>query len=139
MIRLDALFLANSAEAQSGLLYVLGGAWSRCWPPPGQQYPYERNLTVAAVIRVPWTETNIQHWFRIAVLDDDGHELGTMEGDFTTGRAVDVTVGASQVVALAAQVTVTLYGPGIYHVVADLDDMEAHRIEFEALAARPTA
>ncbi len=33
-VEVDALFLANGAEVQGGLAYVLGGGWTRCWPPP---------------------------------------------------------------------------------------------------------
>ena len=39
-MQVDSLLPANSAELRDGLLFVLGGGWTRCWPEPGQQFPF---------------------------------------------------------------------------------------------------
>lgn len=140
-IEVDSLFLANAAESQSGLLYVLGGAWSRCWPPEGREYPYERPLPIVLVIRIPWGETNSQHTFRVDVVDDDHNPvIGPAKGEFRVGRPPDLTDGASQVMAITITPTVKLTGTGLYHIAVSVDDTELKAIEFEAIerpGARP--
>ena len=139
-VQVDALFLANTAEVPpNGLLYVLGGAWSRCWPMGEHDYPYERPIVVVAIFRVPWNETNVQHSFKIAVQDDDNASLSSAEGMFAAGRQPDLTDGASQVVAASLSLPTKLQKPGLYSVVVELDGAERKRIQFEALPNPATA
>jgi len=133
-VEVDALFLANSAEIPpNGLVYVLGGAWSRCWPPSDGDYPYQRPITVVAIFRVPWHETNTQHSFKISLEDDDNRSLSSGEGSFKAGRQPDLTDGASQVVVVALPFVATLERPGIHSVAVEIDGFERKRIQFEAL------
>jgi hypothetical protein len=135
-ISVDALFLANAAESQSGLLYVLGGAWTRCWPPEGREYPYDRGIPIVIVIRIPWRETNVQHTFRVEVHDDDHQSvIGPAKGEFRVGRPPDLTDGASQVLALSVTPNVKLAHTGLYHVAVYVDDAPLKEIEFEAINA----
>jgi hypothetical protein len=137
-IEVDALFLANGAETREGLLYVLGGAWSRCWPPDGKKYPYERALHIVAVFRIPWADTNVRHVFKIEVLDDDRYDAAPpITGEFTVGRPSDLTNGASQVIALSAAPPVKLKRPGMYHIAVSANEVLLKSIEFEALKAAP--
>jgi hypothetical protein len=133
-VDVDALFLANAAESQSGLLYVLGGAWTRCWPPEGQTYPYDRPIPIVVVVRIPWADTNVQHTFRVEVFDDDRQSvIGPAKGEFRVGRPPDLTDGASQVLAITITPTVKLSRPGLYHISVSVDDVELKAIEFEAI------
>jgi hypothetical protein len=133
-VDVDALFLANNAEVPpNGLLYVLGAAWTRCWPLGDHDYPYERPIVVVAIFRVPWNETNVQHAFKVAVQDDDNKTLAAAEGMFTAGRQPDLTDGASQVVAASLPLAVKFERFGLHSVVAEIDGVERKRIQFEAL------
>jgi hypothetical protein len=133
-VDVDALFVANSAELQSGLVYVLGGAWTRCWPAEAQDYPYERIIPVVTVFRVPWGETNVSHKFRIRALDDDNNELAApAEGVFKAGRQPDLTDGASQVVVATLAAKVRLARPGLYYIAVEVKEAEKRRIQFEAI------
>jgi hypothetical protein len=138
-VAVDALFLANGAELQAGLIYTLGGAWTRCWPPPGAGYPYERTIPTVVVIRVPWHETNAAHNFEVSYRDSDGADLITRAaGQFTVGRQPDLTDGASQIVALTLNPKVPLHGTGLYYVGVTIDGHVAKTIEFEAIAGPTT-
>jgi hypothetical protein len=133
-IDVDAVLLANSAEVRDGLAYVLGGAWSRCWPPDGKEYPYERVIPTIVVLRVPWGETNIQHSFRMAFRDADNNDLAPpAEGGFKAGRQPDLLDGASQVVVIALSPPVSIPQVGLYYVVVEVDEVEKKRIQFEAI------
>ena len=134
LLEVDALFLSNSAEVQNGLAYVLGGAWTRCWPVQGVDYPYERQIPTVAILRVPWPETNIEHNFKVAYRDADGNDLiPPAVGGFKVGRQPDLTDGASQVVVAALAAPVKLPKTGLYYVVVEIDGVEKKRIQFEAI------
>ena len=139
-VGVDALFLANAADVPpNGLVYVHGGGWSRCWPPPNIEYPYERIIPIVAIFRVPWTETNVEHPFKIAIEDADSRVLASATGAFKAGRQPDLTDGASQVVVISLPSSVKLDRRGIYSVSAEIGGVEKKRIQFEAIddPARP--
>lgn len=135
-IEIDALFLANSVEIREGLLFVLGGAWSRCWPPDGA-FPFTYPLNVAAIFRIPYHDTNTDHPFEISVRDADERELARAAGAFKVGREADLTQGMSQLIALGGTTPVKLEAPGIYHISLVVDGVEAKRIAFEVLQRQP--
>ena len=133
-VDVDALLVANSVEVQNGLAYAMGAAWSRCWPPPGQSYPYVRPLPLVIVLRVPWGDTNVQHSFRVSFRDADGKDLlPPAEGSFKAGRQPDLTDGASQVVVLSLTPPLTFPQPGLYYVSVEVNDVEKKRIQLEAI------
>lgn len=139
-IELDALFLANSAEVQQGLGYIMGAGWTRTWPqPPRGGFPFQKAVTFVAMMRIPWGETNREHRFAVSLRDEDHHDLlpEQLTGQFTAGRRADLTAGMSQLVTLGASVNVTFQAAGIYHLVFEVDGEELKRIAFEILAARP--
>lgn len=108
-VGVDALLLANGAEVQNGLVDV--------------------------VFRVPWSETDAQQEFPTSAQDEGSRHVGDpVEGAFIAGRKPDLTPGASQVVVAAVPCRVQLPRMGLYDVVADLNDVEAARIQFEATA-----
>ena len=140
-ITVDALFLANAAETPGGLLYSLGGGWTRCWPSPGQKYPFERPISIVLMIRIPWGQANREHEFTLSVRDGEersivrGGEPAT--GKFKVGRDVNLLDGMSQLATVAFNAPAELAIPGIYHVVIELNGTEAKRIQFEALDGPP--
>lgn len=138
-MQVDVLTLANSAELRDGLLYLLGGGWTRCWPDAGRSYPLDRAIVAAAAIRVEYGETNEEHKFRLEVRDSDETILGPdqVEGGFTMGRDAHLTAGMSQLVQLAGSLSVKLPSAGVYSVVLSVDGREQKRIAFEALEQRP--
>ena len=139
-IAVDALFLANSQEVQSGLAYCLGVGWTRCWPhaQAGQSYPYVRNIPITLIIRVPYHETNQEHQFRVSVRDSDENEIVEgAEGGFKVGRDTSLLQGMSQLVVVGMTARARLEKPQIYHVVVDIDGKEMKRIAFEALSEAP--
>ena len=138
-MQVDVLMLANSAELREGLLYVLGGGWTRCWPEPGQGFPYDRVIVAAFAIRVDYAETNEEHKFRLEIRDSDEAVLGPgqVEGGFTVGRDAHLTAGMSQVVQMAGPLAIKLPSAGVYSVVLSIDDREQQRIAFEALSGPP--
>ena len=134
LIELDAVLLANSAEVHGGMAYVLGGAWSRCWPPEGLAYAYERPISLVLVFRVPWGETNILHNFKIAFVDSDNAPVSPpAEGAFKAGREANLTDGASQLVVATLTAPVRLTAPGLYYVSVEVDGAERKKIQFEAI------
>ncbi len=130
----DALFVANSAEVQNGLIYALGAAWTRCWPTQGADYPYERRIPTVVVFRIPWVETNVEHNFQVAYRDEDGNDLiPPVQGAFKAGRQPDLTDGASQVVVVSLTPPVRLPSTGLYYAIVEIDGVERKRIQFEAI------
>jgi Family of unknown function (DUF6941) len=84
--RIDSLLVADHAEAVNGKLYVMGGGFDTLWAP---QFPLGVRFSFAALLKVPWNDTNrrlpIQGWVTRA---DDDEELGwKMEGELEAGRA----------------------------------------------------
>ncbi len=138
-MQIDALMLCNSAEVRDGLLYVLGGGWTRCWPEPGREFPLARPLGTVFAARIAYGETNEQHTFRLEVRDSDENPLGPeqREGGFRVGRDADLSPGMSQVVQVAGSLTVQIPAPGIYSLVLSVNGREEKRIAFEALAGAP--
>ncbi len=103
---------------------------------PPHDYPYERAVAIVGMIRVPWTETNVEHTFQLSVRDDDGTDLMPMaSGAFKAGRQADLTPGASQLVTVALGARLKLDRPGIYHVVVNINGADRRHIQFEAISA----
>jgi hypothetical protein len=90
------LLLCDYAEAVNGKLYVMGGGWNVLHA-AGQPV----NTSVAALITVPWDQTNRKHDLALELLTSDGQpvEVGgrllKMEGEFELGRPAGVKPGSS--------------------------------------------
>ncbi len=137
-VEIDAMLLANGVEVREGMLYVLGGGWMRCWPSPGQPFPYDKQVQVCLLLRVPYHETNMDHTFAVALRDSDEQPIAPgANGNFRVGREVALTDGMSQLVPIAFQQVVKIAAPGIYYVVVEIDGEERKRIAFEALTMAP--
>jgi hypothetical protein len=130
---IDFLILADHAEALNGKIYLMGGGWDvRAVRDFSQPVP----LTLALAVLVPWTATNQRHQLRLRVEDADGRQLAEVKGEFVAGRPPHLTAGTSQRIPLAFQhIPVLLGGPGVYAIIATLNDQGEKRTTFSAVAA----
>ena len=110
------MMLADAAQAVEGKLYILGGGWSITGPDPTPS-------AIAAYIQVPWDRTNVQHEFRLELIDADGNPVAledpagdaqpvTIEGAFEVGRPVGVRPGTPIDVPLALNIGPLALPPG---------------------------
>lgn len=132
MLSVDFLILADHAEAINGKIYLMGGGWDvRTVRDFSQPVP----LTLALAVLVPWTATNQRHRLQVRVEDADGRQLAEVKGEFVAGRPPHLTEGTTQRIPLAFQhIPVLLGGPGIYVVIAALNDQDQKRTTFNAVA-----
>lgn len=94
--RIDSLLVADWAEAINGKLYVQGAAFDTLWAP---QYPHAPRFYFAAVLKVPWNDTNRRLPIRGWAQTKDGDELAwKMEGELEAGRSPGQRGGDAQVV-----------------------------------------
>jgi hypothetical protein len=101
------MLLADSAQAVSGKLYVLGGGWSVTGPAPTPS-------ALAIKIDVPWDEGNKKHRFRLTLVDGDGQPVMVptavapmpveVGGEFEAGRPVGLKPGTPLDVVLALNI-----------------------------------
>ena len=90
------LLLCDFAEAVNGKLYVMGGGWNVLFA-PGQPV----SMSVAAIIAVPWDQTNRRHELSLDLLDVDGAPIEiegqeiTVTGEFELGRPPGVKPGTT--------------------------------------------
>jgi hypothetical protein len=81
MPKLEFAFLADAAEAEPGKkFYVLGGGVDSIG---AQAFPVVHpHLALLIRVLVHPTEAERAHTLEIRLIDDDGHELARMEGNF---------------------------------------------------------
>jgi len=90
------LLLCDFAEAVNGKLYVMGGGWNVLFA-PGQPV----TMSVAAVVAVPWDQTNRPHELSLDLLTEDGasveveEQAVTVTGEFELGRPPGIKPGSS--------------------------------------------
>ena len=90
------LLLCDFAEAVNGKLYVMGGGWNVLFA-PGQPV----TMSVAAVIAVPWDQTNRKHELALELLTEDGESVAmedetiAVTGEFELGRPPGIKPGSS--------------------------------------------
>src|SRR5712691_544158 len=90
------LLLCDYAEAVNGKLYVMGGGWTILF---AADRPV--NMSVAALIAVPWDQTNRPHEVALELLTVDGDAVEaqgqpvTLTGQFEVGRPPGVKPGTS--------------------------------------------
>jgi len=85
-VEVTGFLIADHAEAVNGKLYLTGGGWDTLAVPElPAQHPH---ISLAVVLRIPWTATNQQHTFEIVLVDEDGTSLlpETVGGQFEAGR-----------------------------------------------------
>lgn len=88
---LEWMILANYAEANNGLLYISGGGWDTVTvsaPLQGAPENVFTTLQGTLVIRLNFhqTEAGREHAFAVAFVDEDGSEIGKVEGGVRVDR-----------------------------------------------------
>jgi hypothetical protein len=141
-MRLEWTILANYAEANGGLLYISGAGWDTVTVgaplPPGAPVP-EGTFTLlqgTLVIRLNFhqTETGRDHTFRIAIMDEDGGEIGAAEGGFRVDLAPGLPGAWQQPVNLPVPVSgVPIPRPGIYSISVQVDEQHMGDRPFRVL------
>jgi hypothetical protein len=141
---IDAM-LCDHAETAEGKLFINGAAITMLWVAPTP--PHVIHLGVAAVVHVPYTETNQPHQIRVTIVDEDGDPVvpwapegtaspGAVEirGDFNVGRPPTLSPGESQALPFAFQLSgLPMPRIGLYSVVVEIDGVESRRLPFRVL------
>lgn len=112
------MLLADHAQAVEGKLYILGGGWNVM----GIGTP----SAVAVYVHVSWDETNMQHRWRLELVDSDeqpvevpgplGEQPIVLEGQFEVGRPPGAALGSEQGVAIAVNLGPLALVPGRRYV-----------------------
>jgi hypothetical protein len=100
--RIESFMAADAAEAINGKLYLMGGNIDTVFAPT---FPALVRFSFAAILRVPWGDTNRRFPVEGAVSTFDGDELGwRLAGELEAGRPPGARVGGDISIALAAPV-----------------------------------
>lgn len=120
---IEALILANYAEAVNGLLYISGGGWTDHWRTSTNGQTPISNLGIGVSLLVPWGETNRKHKIIIRIESEDGGpELARVDGEFEVGRPPGIPVGVDQRSVLAINANIQFPSQGGYRIVAECRD-----------------
>lgn len=149
-VQVDA-FLADSAEVVNNKIYALGAGWNTIFV---RSFPaVHRRLAVAAVVHVPFTETNVPHRFELRLETEDGqpypvgfraNDAGQPEaipalgGEFTLGRPPQLVDGDEQVACFAFGVDgMRFVGPTKFNWIVTIDGEESTRLPMRVQHAQP--
>src|SRR4051812_26271979 len=111
-MELDVM-LCDHAEAHQGKLFINGAGINLVFVSP--QPPHVVSLYLAAVVQVPYTQTNQMHTLTVKLLDEDGNPVipwtpegviesappVQMDAQFNVGRPPILPPGEAQTVPLA--------------------------------------
>lgn len=126
MAEIELLMLANHAEVQNGLLYMLGAGWdtvTRSYE--SGQTPQPQHLAIAMSVLVPWMETGNLHRVSVTVEDEDARgTLMEATADLEIGRGENRVPGSDSRAPIAMTGLIHFPSSGGYRVRARLDDSE---------------
>jgi len=141
---IDAM-LCDSAVVADGKLYVQGGGWNVITT---ARFPFRVNrIGLAAIVDVPWTETNRMHQLEISLITEDGEAISigrpsrdasgevkrasTIVAEFNVGRPPHVPIGDSQPIPIALNLDgLEFSAPGPYAFLFMIDGNEESRLTF---------
>jgi hypothetical protein len=143
---------ADSVVVAEGKLFVQGGGWDQI---NALQLPSRHpRVGIGVLIRVPYTETNVQHAFELRLEDPDGKEVslgdappGTTKdgkvrrvgGQFTVGRPPMLGAGDEQIVPIAVNLDgLTFTATGTYRVVIAIDGKDNETLPFRINVMLPS-
>ncbi len=120
------MMLCDAAQVADGKLYILGGGWSILVPKP---IP----TAIALRFEVDWMEADIDHHWKLCLIDADGEPMKIdsgegptpieLEGDFRVGRPNDLPPGASIDMVVAINLSPLPFLPSTrYSWVMNIDD-----------------
>jgi hypothetical protein len=135
------LLLTDAAQEMGGKLYILGGGWSVMRP----KGPF--GFAVAAILQCPWDQANMQHAFRLELLDADGNTIPTADGsdvvhaagEFEAGRPPGLTPGTPLDVTFVVPFGPLVLEPGRYELRLTIDEQarEDWYLAFTVMPGRP--
>jgi hypothetical protein len=108
-LHVNCFILADGAQEAGGKLYVLGGGWNQVMLPqvPGPL----PNLAIAALLGVPWNDTNTPILFELFLVhEDDALDAAPLvSGTLTAGRPPGATPGEEIPIPLAMNLNNLLF------------------------------
>jgi hypothetical protein len=130
--KLLAFFPADHAEAMNGKIYVHGGYWNRLNFP---SFPQLVNLTLVAVLNVPFAKYQADHKFSIGMRDLDGNALPLdVQGNFRVGANPTMEYGDPTVMPIAVPVIgLPITHPADYVFTFSVDDTPLGDFAFRAV------
>ncbi len=140
-MRLGSMMLANYAEDNNGLLYVQGGGWDSINVAAPLQGAPPNVLAVIQgflVIRLMFhpSETGREHQFAVDITDEDGGQLGHIEGAANIARTPGLPPSWDQNVNLVLPLTgVGLPRPGLYNISLLVDGQHLGDQPFRVIKA----
>ena len=100
--RIESFMAADAAEAVNGKLYLMGGNIDTVFAPT---FPALIRFSFAAILRVPWGDTNRRFPVEGRIASFDGDEMGwELRGEIEAGRPAGARVGGEISISLAAPV-----------------------------------
>ena len=121
------MILSNYAEDNNGLLYLSGAGWDAITArapleggPQGAFAVIQGTLVIRLLFDI--TETGRDHTFAVAVIDEDGREIGKVEGSVRVDRVPGLPTGWDQNV----NIVIPLSGfpvpkPGLFAIKLQVD------------------
>ncbi len=134
--------LCDSAIVSEDKLYIQGGGWNVL---NTATFPFRQaRISIAAVVGVPYTQTNQGHTLEITLEGADGglRVIGQGEGgdikgvqaQFITGRPPMLQAGDAQNLSFAVNMDqIHFDGPGSYAFVLKIDGTEVERLTFRVI------
>jgi hypothetical protein len=134
---IDSFTVADHAEAINGKLYLMGGGITVAW---SQRFPYEVRLSLAAILRVPWADTNrrfpVRAWVESA---DTGEEFSDyrLDGQIEAGRPPGGR-GEDVIISFAVPLQFAVQEEGRFRVVFEFaNDRRIYALQIARLALPP--
>lgn len=134
MATIDYMVLADAATAADSKLYIHGAGWDTIL---SASFPVQHpQMSVALLVRVPWSETNQPHEVELDILDEDGVSIlspeRVLKGQLNVGRPAGLPPGEDQVFPLVLNIAGLVFEkPGNYIIIFRLDRTEAARARFK--------
>jgi hypothetical protein len=118
---IDSFTVADFAEAINGKLYVMGGGIGVMFAPT---FPHQVRVSIAAILRVPWGDTNRRFPIRAWLENSDGDELEyRLEGQIEAGRPAGGR-GEDVIICFAAPLHFTAESTGRFRLVLQFGEDE---------------
>jgi hypothetical protein len=133
-MRVEWIILADFAEILNSKLYLMGGGWDRLIA--NKEFPIQQIISIAVSFAVGWDETNIRMPMEIHVKDDEGKELGKVQGHIEAGRPAGITPGQTQRVQAAFRLPLRFEREGTYTVSALIDGKLEGQTHFALVPGR---
>lgn len=147
VVNLDWMLLANYAEAApgGGTVHMINGGWDTMnvrapfEPPPGSSTAVENAVTVLQgnlVVRILFHQTELarDRTLRLIIIDEDGQEVGKIEGGFRAepqpGHPASWEQGVNLVFPLQG---LPMPKFGLYRISALVDEQHLGDREFRVL------